>query len=168
MITVTIKTASLLSDLRIKSQMNTERIKDAGDRYAVRAAEHNDDEVMEGLQEAWRTLIAVCRRFLAATDDTAGSDTFGTGTTDKTLSFDVTQRRSSNIGDALAQAIHEYLVDGTLRRFYSSAVMPDLVTLYGAAEKAALDAIMNLIYRKMEPAWEDDGSPATDPAQQGG
>ena len=156
MITITIKTASLLSDIRIKSQMNTERIKDAEERYAVRAAEDNNAEVMEGLQEQWRSLLALCRRFLDSTNDTAGNDTFSTSTTDKTLSFDVTARRTSNIADALAQAIHTYLVNGTLRRFYTSAVMPDLVTLYGAAENASRDEIVNLLYRKLEPIYTED------------
>lgn len=153
MITITIKTASLLSDIRIKSQMNTERIKDPEERYAVRAGEENNAEVMESLQEAWRAMKGLCRRFLATTDDTTGSDIFDNSTTDKTLSLDVTVRRSSNIGEPLAQAMHNYLVNGTLRRFYTSAVMADLVTLYGAAENAARDEIVLLLYRKLEPVY---------------
>lgn len=155
MITITIKTASLLDDIRIKSFMNSERIKDPEERYAVRAAEENNAEVMESLQEAWRSLKALCRKFLAATDDAAGSDIFDTSTADRTLTLDVTVRRSSNIGEPLAQAMHNYLVNGTLRRFYTSAVMADLVTLYGAAENAARDEVVNLLYRKLEPAYTD-------------
>ena len=156
MITITIKTASVISDIRIKSQMNTERIKDPEERYAVRAGEENGSEVMEGLQEAFRSLKSLCRRFLQATDDTAGNDAFDSSTTDKTLTFDVTERRTSNIADSLAQDIHNYLVGGTLRRFYTSAMMPDLVTLYGATENNARDEIVNLLYRKLEPVWEED------------
>lgn len=155
MITITIKTASLLSDIRIKSQMNTERIKDPDERYAVRAGEENNAEVMESLQEAWRAMKGLCRRFLVTTDDATGSDIFDNSTTDKTLSLDVTERRTSNIGEALSQAMHNYLVNGTLRRFYTSAVMADLVTLYASAENAARDEIVLLLYRKLEPVYSE-------------
>ena len=156
MITITIKTASVISDIRLKSHMNTARIKDPEDRYAVRAAEENEDEILEGLQEAWRSVKGLCRQFLEATDDATGDDTFDSATTDKTLSFDVTERRTSNIGDALSQAIHTFLVNGTLRRFYTSAAMPDLVQLYAAGETASRDEIVNLLYRKLEPVWGED------------
>lgn len=155
-VTITIKTASLLSDIRIKSKMNTDRIKDAEDRYAVRAAEENSDEQIQDLTEAWGALKALCRKFLDATEDTTGSDTFSNSTADKTLSFDVTERRTSNIADALAQAMHAYLLAGTLRRFYTSAMMPDMVTVYAASENAARDEIVNLLYRKQEPVYEED------------
>lgn len=154
-VTITIKTASLISDIKIKSQMNTERIKDAEDRYAVRAGEENEAEVKEALQEAWRSVKGLCRRFLTANADSTGSDLFDTSTTDKSLTFDLTARRTSNIGEPLAQAIHNYLVNGTLRRFYTSAVMPDLVASYAAAETAAQAEIVSLLYRKQEPVWSE-------------
>ena len=153
MITITIKTASVLSDIKIKSQLNTDRIKDAEDRYAVRAGEENNDEVLESLQESWRSVKGLCRKFLSETVDTSGSDLFDNSTTDKTLSFDVTSRRSSNIAEALSQAIHNYLVAGTLRRFYTSVAMPDLVTLYAQSEATAASEITQLLYRKQEPSY---------------
>jgi hypothetical protein len=152
-VTITIKTASVVSDIKIKSQLNTDRIKDADDRYAVRAGEENDDEVMECLQEAWRAAKALCREFLASTDDTAGNDTFSDSTADKTLTFDVTSRRTSNIGEPLAQAIHNYIVAGTLRRFYVTVAMPDLVTLYSQLEATAASDITYLLRRKQQPVY---------------
>lgn len=162
MITITIKTASLLSDIRIKSHMNTERIKDPDDHYAVRAGEENNDEVMEGLQEAWNALKGLCRRFLAAAAPTEGSDIFNADTADKLLLLDVTERRTQVLADTLAQAIHNYLVYGALRRFYTSAAMGDLVTIYAASENEARDQIIGLLYRKMEPVYTED-EPAPDP-----
>ena len=154
MITITIKTASLISDIKVKSHMNTARIKDPEDRYAVRAAEENEGEVLESLQEAWRMLKGICRPFLDVTADSTGNDVFDTSTTDKSLVFDVTVRRTSNIAEALSQAIHTFLVNGTLRRFYTTAAMADLASLYASGETASRDEIVNLLYRKMEPVYD--------------
>ena len=153
MMTVTINTSFLVSDIKSKSFMNTERIKDPDDRYAVRAAEENEAEVWQALQESWRSLMTLCRPFLASTSDTAGNDTLSISSTNKTLQFDLSERRTSNIGDSLAQAIHSYLSNGTLRRFYTSAAMADLMGMYAQGETAARDEIVILLYKKSEPVY---------------
>lgn len=153
-ITVTIKMASLLSDIRIKSHMNTERIKDPEEKYAVRAGEENEAEQRQALQDAWRNLLALCRRFIKTeTADMAGSDLLETtiSANDKELTFDFKEETASYIPDALAQAMHEYLLSGALRRFYTSAAMPDLVTIYAAQENAATARIRELIYYRPYP-----------------
>ena len=158
MITITIAADSLISDILIKSHMNTARIKDPEDQYAVRAAEENRDDLLEGIQEAWRTVKGICRPFLDTTNDTAGNDTFiFSGTTPTMqLSFDVTARRTSNIAESLAQAIHSFLVGASLRRFYTSVAMADLAQMYAATEAAARDEIVNLLYRKLEPIYSEN------------
>lgn len=154
MTTIEIKLASLVSDIKVKSHMNTARIKDPEDRYAVRAAEENNAEIMQSLQDTWRSMMTLCRRFLEATDDADGDDVLtASPETTRTLTFDITERRTSNIGDTLAQAIHSYLVAGTLRRFYISAAMADLAQIYAAQEQAAANEITNLLYRKQEPTY---------------
>ena len=160
MITITIFADSLISDMLVKSHMNTARIKDPEDQYAVRAAEENRDDLLEGLQEAWRTLKGICRPFLDTTNDTAGDDSFlfSGSTPQMQLSFDVTVRRTSNIADSLAQAIHSFLVGASLRRFYTSVAMADLAQMYAATEASAREEIVNLLYRKLEPVWEDDNT----------
>ena len=156
MITLTIKMASLMSDIKVKSHMNTARIKDGDDQYAVRAGEENEDELRQDLQDTWNALIGICRKFLYVTDDTAGSDVLSStlATTDQTLVFDVTYRRSSNIAGPLSQAIHEYLVAGSLRRFYTSAAEANLLQLYAASEKTARDEIIVLLHTKHHPVYQ--------------
>ena len=158
MTTLTIKTASLFSELKVKSYMNTARIKDPEDQYAVRAGEENESELKQAFQDAWRAMLAVCRRFLDATEDDTGSDaTVATLTTaDQTLDFDLSERRISNIAEALSQAIHEYLVAASLRRFYTSAAEGSLAQLYAAGESAAQDRIVRLLHTKMEPVYPTD------------
>ena len=161
MMTITIDIDSLISDLLIKSHMNTARIKDPEDRYAVRAAEENRDELLECIQEAGRTVIGICRPFLQVTDDDEGDDSFvfsGSSTADLVLSFDVTARRTSNIADSLAQAIHSFMVGASLRRFYTTVAMADLAQMYAATEASAREEIVSLLYRKLEPVWEDDNT----------
>ena len=154
MTTIEIKLASLVSDIKIKSHMNTARIKDPEDRYAVRAAEENNAEVMQDLQDAWRSMTALCRRFLEQSDDAEGDDIFtASPETTRILTFDITERRTSNIGEPLAQAMHQYLVAGTLRRFYTSAAMTDLATLYAGQEQAAAGDITFLLHKKAEPIY---------------
>lgn len=155
-VTITIKTASLVSELKVKSYMNTARIKDPEDQYAVRAGEENESELRQGLQDAWRAMLALCRRFLGASEDTAGSDVLDLTSTDRTLTFDLSVRRTSNIADALAEAIHEYLTAATLRRFYTSAAEGSLAQLYAAGEAEARGRILTLLHTKLEPVYDED------------
>lgn len=150
--TITIKTASLLSEIRVKSFMNTERIKDAEERYAVRAGEENNSEQQQAFQDAWRELLSICKKFIDYTSSSSANDTLGTGTEDKTVTFDFAEPAGQSIYDALAQAMHEYLVSGTLRRFYTSASMPDLVKMYATQENAAHASIIELIHYRPYPA----------------
>ena len=153
-VTVSIDIGSLVSDIKVKSFMNTQRIADADQRYAVRAAEENEAETHQCLQDAWSAMVSLCRKFLSRTTDTAGNDTLGsTWTGSRTLTFDVTYRRTSNFAQPLAQAAHEFLLAGTLRRFYTSAAMNDLAASYAANEKAAADRITAIIYTKDEPIY---------------
>lgn len=157
-VTITIKTASLLSELKVKSYMNTARVKDPEDQYAVRAGEENESELKQAFQDAWREMLSRVRRFLETTADAAGSDqtVANMTTTDQTLSFDLSVRRTSNIAAALAEAIHEYLVAGSLRRFYTSAAEGNLAQLYAANEAAAATRITALLHTKMEPVYQAD------------
>lgn len=155
-VTLTIKTASLVSELKVKSHMNTARIKDPEDQYAVRAGEENESELRQGLQDAWRAMLALCRRFLETSEDSTGNDALDLTSTDRTLTFDLSVRRTSNIADALAEAIHEYLTAATLRRFYTSAAEGNLAQLYAANEAAAATRITALLHTKMEPVYQAD------------
>lgn len=153
-ITVTLGIPALLQDIKEKSFMNTARIKDPQDQYEVRASEENEIQVKQSLQDAFRSLKALCREFLQATTDSTGNDTLATSWSgDYTLTFDVTARRTSNIGEALGEAAHAYLVSGSLRRFYTSAAMSELVAQYAAAEEAARQEIVTLLYQKQEPVY---------------
>lgn len=153
-VTVSIDIGSVISDIKVKSFMNTERIADPEQRYAVRAAEENEAETHQGLQHAWNALRALCRKFLTRTTDTTGdSDLWNSWTGDKSLVFDITARRTSNFAQPLAEAAHEFLVAGTLRRFYTSASMGDLATAYSADERAAAERITAIIYKKDEPIY---------------
>ena len=157
-VTITIKTASLFSELKVKSYMNTARIKDPEDQYAVRAGEENESELRQGLQDAWRAMLALCRRFLGASEDSTGNDALAQNiaSADRTLTFDLSVRRTSNIADALAEAIHEYLTAATLRRFYTSAAEGSLAQLYAAGEAEARGRILTLLHTKMEPVYQAD------------
>lgn len=152
-VTITIKTASLVSELKVKSFMNTEHIKDSEDKYATRAGEEANAEIMQSLQDAWGALLFFCRKFLSKTTDTSGSDTYSTSTSDKTLTFDLTSRRTSHIAEPLAQAIHEYLVGGTLRRYYTTVSNDAIATRYAANEKEASLRITQLLYTKDDPTY---------------
>jgi len=166
-VTITIKTASLLSDIRIRSHMNTQRIKDPEEQYALRIGEENESAARQALQEAWSDAVALCRPFLVTTDDTSGDDLYGDITSsDKTLTLDVTTRRTSHIADSIPEEIHAFLANAALKRFYTSAMMPDLVSIYAAAEKVARQEIIELLYKKMEPVYEEDPAPTPDPDPQ--
>lgn len=156
MTTITIKTESLLSDMRIKSYRSTERIQNPEERYILRVGEENESEALQCLQEAWQAGKALCRRFLSITSDYTGSDLLNRTKADLTLTLDITARRTSNIGDEFANALHEYLVTGALRRFYAHAGATDLGTVYAGMETAAQTELIRLLYKKSEPVHPDD------------
>lgn len=156
MITITIKMASLLSDIKVKSYMNTARIKDSEDQYSVRVGEENEVEIRQSLQNAWREMLSICRKFLVLNLDpttTTGDDELEAtiATDDKELHLDFKEPMPAEVVDALAQAMHEYLVAGALRRFYTSTAMPDLVALYAPQENAARATIHELIHYRPMP-----------------
>lgn len=153
---ITIKTASLLSDMRIKSYRATERMKDPEDRYMLRVGEENESEALQCLQESWQAAKALCRRFLPVTSDTAGSDLLNRTKADLTLSLDITERRTSNMGGTFANTLHAYLVAGALRRFYAHAAATDLAAMYAGMETGEQTALLRLLYTKTEPVHPDD------------
>ena len=154
-VTITIKTASLLSDIKVRSHMIAERLKEPMEQYSARVGEENESVAKQAVQDAWRSLKAICRPFLATTNDNAGNDQLVSNltTVDQTLTFDVTARRTSQIGEPLAQEMHEYLVAGALRRFYSSAMLTDVVSIAAASENVAKDNIIRILRYKGKPTY---------------
>ena len=65
-VTVSIDIGSVISDIKVKSFMNTERIADADQRYAVRASEENEAEIRQGVQHAWPGEYSILRPFGSA------------------------------------------------------------------------------------------------------
>ena len=157
-VVITIKFASLLSDIKVRSHMTAERIKDPEEKYALRISEENESASRQALQDAWRGLIALCRPFLSTTNDASGNDQLATpplsgALQDQQLTFDLSVRRTSHIADPLAQEIHEYLVAGTMRRFYTAAAAADIITVAAASENVARDNIVKMLYKKNKPIY---------------
>ena len=148
---INIKTQTLLEELRQKSHLGTERIKDAEVREAVRAGKEKTDELTRCIMTADSRLRAVIGgRYLKRDHSTAADDMLGLP---DYLTYDllINVKRASGKDTAFAGLFHDYLVNMALSRYYVSVAMADM-----AGARAALAAqdekdIIILLNTKLPP-----------------
>lgn len=152
MTTVTITIDNVLKDIRIKSGIESSRISDPDLRYAVEIGTDKMDEVKQSLQEANASLVGRVRQFLSDSADTAASDDLAS-VTSYVYSFDITSRRSSNIGAPLANVIHSYLVNRTMQKYYMTSGQPDQAAVRGAEADRSAAEIERILNTKLTPKY---------------
>lgn len=152
MTTVTITIDNVLKDMRIKSSIEAARIADPDLRYAVEMGTDKDNEVRQCLQEAHASLVGRVRRFLAESPDAAGSDDLLRGESYE-YKFDITSRRSSNIGVPLADGIHSYLVSRTMQKYYLSTGQTEQAAARGAEAERSAAEVERILTTKLTPLY---------------
>ena len=143
-VTLTIGRSSVLSDLRVKSHAEAAAISDAEERYIVEAGTEKLPEIHECITEAFAEASAILRPFLSGTASASANDTYRS-TGDLSLSLDVTTRKASGLAQPLTDAVHAYVVDCALARFYRAVGRPQMGEIHHnslADDRAAIDALI--------------------------
>lgn len=142
--------SELLFDIHNKSHLDVSDITDAEARYRVEAGTEKTAEVERSLVTSLSMLHQIAGRYLV-TDMTytAGND-IGLPST-IVLDFSFSERRLDGKAQALADAIHAYLVDNTLALFYNSVSDATLATKRAQLALTDSQLVQTLVYTKKPP-----------------
>lgn len=148
--TINITTASAVSEIKEKSQLEVKNIKDAEIRYDVEAGTEKLPEIQRCVVYADSQLRVLLAKFL----QTVSSETVTAGITfPETLSYvlSLSERRNANKSAQLPQLFREYIITAALSKFYASVSANDLAAKRGN-EAAVIGAnIVNILYFKNPP-----------------
>ena len=152
---ITIEPDRVRDDVRLKSHLQTKTIPDPEARDAARADIMKLDEINRNLLSARSDLLDILNPFLFETSTATGNDQYAEASLDTqlTFEFDITNRRLNNRAKAIADAVHAYLVDNVLHRFYLSVAQGDLAAVEAqqmAEDKANLE---RMLYTKLRPTY---------------
>lgn len=149
---VNISRASVMSDMRVKSHAEVASIADPTERYLAEAGTEKAEELNQCITDATAEVTAALRTFLAASATYTADDDYD-DTEDITFTLSVTGRKASGLAEALAKAIHAFIVDSALDKFYTSVARADLAQRHAAHLAPELSVIDNLIYRRSNPTY---------------
>lgn len=148
---IVLETEELLIDIRTKSHEEcANTITEVEARYRTEAGNHKNEEIYRCLLESASALSRILARFLHS-DNTWEADDTANITDGFQYDFDVSERRMDGKSQALADAMHSYIVHDTLRRFYGTVSAADLATKHTALAQEAEAAIKEMMYSKKPP-----------------
>jgi hypothetical protein len=152
-VTINITRASILADMKVKSHAEVALIVDEKERYLAELGSEKVEEAQQDITDAAAEIASILRPFLTFSAGTeTATDTYDTTAT-ITYVLSVTSRKSPGLANALMKAIHAYIVDSALEKFYNSVSRTDLAQRHLAQQSAALPFIENLLYRRKSPTY---------------
>lgn len=144
-------TNELLTDIRNKSHEEcANTISDVEARYRTEAGNHKNEEVYRCMLEAASTLSHIVGRYL---NDTAGFEADDSANIPDAFVYDLnfSERRMQGKAQAMADAMHSYIVHYTLSRYYITVAAPDLAKTHTELATAAATLVQRLMYTKKPP-----------------
>lgn len=151
---VTLDIETIIRDIRTKSHLEVSPIADPSARYRIEAGTEKLSEVRRNIAGAVSSLVNDCYRFL----DMKGTD----GTNDSVskskkvvLEVIAGPRRLDGKEKALAQKIHEIVVDLAMQKFYVSVSQIDLSKAHQAQAVAGIAELEAMLRRKRPPKYLD-------------
>lgn len=149
-INITINKNSILDDMQLKSHLEVASIADPQARYFAELGSEKEEEAHQCINDAVGEVMALLTRRLSSATG-AEDDSFDPG--DVVFAISSTGRYNTGLQRALTLAIHAYIVDSALAKFYGSVSHPELATPHInrlPVQKSYIDA---LIYSKNEPTY---------------
>lgn len=150
---VTLNIETIIKDIRTKSHLEVASITDPSARYRVEAGSEKLSEVKRDIAGAVATLIDNCYRFLDMKQSAEADDSIGGK--DIVLEFNAGQRRMEGKEKAVAQKLHEIVVDFAMQKFYVSVSQIDLSHAHQAQATAAVEELEKMLRRKRPPVYID-------------
>lgn len=163
MTTIRLQVTELLFDIRNKSYEECQSITDIDARYRTEAGTEKTDEIRRCLTEAVSRLHRIAYRWTAKfykdeptwDDADIPSEDYHQ---DYVFELDFTQREAEGKDKILADLFHEYVVEATLAKFYSSVNAGDLSNKHSLLAIEADRAITDILPRKSVPRSRYDTS----------
>lgn len=158
-ITITIKRSEVLSDAKVVSHAEVATIEDATARYLYEAGGDKVQQLHQCITDAFSDASSVMRQFATGTptQSVTADDTFAS-TGDLVIVLSVTTRKAAGLDAPLTAALHKYIVDDALARFYKGVNNPALQGAHEKAMPADIAAIEGLVYRRMKPTYSVAGT----------
>ena len=146
--------ARIIKDIRTKSHLELAAVADPTARYKYEAGTEKLAEIKRDIAAAVSSLVQECYRFL----DMPGIDDADNAITDtEELTFILTAgaRRMEGKEKALAQKIHEIVVDLSLHKFYASVSHADLSKQHSSLAATGLGELSAMLRTKRPPKYLD-------------
>lgn len=152
-VTINITRASVLADMKVKSHAEVAVIADPTERYLAELGTEKEQEAHQCITDAAVEIHSALRPFLTFSSGTeTATDTYDTTAT-ITYVLSVTARKAPGMADALMKAIHAYIVDSALDKYYVSVARPDYADRHHAKLATELAAIDTILYRRKNPTY---------------
>lgn len=144
----------IIKDIRTKSHLEVAAVAEPTARYRFEAGTEKMGEIKRDVAAAVSTLVQECYRFL----DMPGIDDVDNDITDADeLLFVITAgpRRTNGKEKALAQKLHEVIVDLSLYKFYASVSAPDLSKTHSTLASTGINELEGMLRNKRPPKYLD-------------
>jgi len=154
-ITITIQRSSVLADMKVKNHHEAALIPDSKERYLVEAGTEKLLELHQCITDAFSDASAIVRPFIKSVTPSAtetGNDTFAS-TGDLSLVLSVTSRKANGLTVPLTAALHKYIVNDAMAKFYKAVAHPTLSQARETDMQKDLSTIEALLYRRENPIY---------------
>ena len=138
------------NDIRSKSHYEVANVTDAETRYRIEAGSEKKDEIIRCINEGVSRLYHRCWRYLKedwkeyADNTTSLPDVFP-------VELVLAERRAIGKAEPLKEAMHTFVVEYALSKFYSDMAMQDISNKHSMLALDAEKRIEDLLYKKLPP-----------------
>lgn len=147
---VTINIQKLIDDIRRKSHLEFANVQDPTVRYKKEVGSEKIGEIKRDLEEAASTIVNECYRFLSAPVNYDVDNTVP-AITDYVFVIVGSSRRFDGKEKAVAQKIHEAMVDLALQKYYISVSEADLANAHQKQATAGILELKRMLTQKRPP-----------------
>lgn len=147
MATISISRDEVLADMKVKSHAEVASIPDATQRYLAELGTEKEPEAHQCINDAAAEVAALLRP-LDGTFTGSATDDYD-ASSDLSFSIDVTSRKP--IATPLTKAVHAYIVDSALAKFYVAVSRPELAERHNGRMALDMATINRLLYTKNNP-----------------
>lgn len=147
---ITLNTTNIFNEMRLKSHLEVQDIKDPEARDNARAGITKTDEINRCILDALGQLERRCLRFLT---ETIVQDASDAGSLPNSYVFDLnlSERRAANKIPALTAVMHDYAVQHALARYYETVHQAELSAAHAKSAEGYGIQIDELLYHKQPP-----------------
>ena len=159
--TITIKRAQVLADIKVTSHAEVASVEDDKLRYLYEAGSDKVDQIHQCITDAYADAGALMRPFAQGTptQSVSADDTYSSSG-DLAIVLSLTTRKAANLETSLTAALHKYVVDDALAKFYKGVNHAALQQVHEGQLKADISAVEALVYRRMKPTYILPSSPS--------